>query len=397
MDLSPTSDFFVQAQSYDIFSSAEVEREPITQSIVSKIESIKPKRIFVDPLTQLRYLATDRFQFHRQVLSFLRFISEGGATVVLSSENSLEAPDNDVQFLVHSVIQLENKSDSRSLFVIKYRNSDFLTGCHSYRLTGNGAIVYPKLNAREFSREFPKSVLPSRNSELDKLLGGGIERGTINMLTGPSGVGKTTLGMQIISTCAVSGNKAVVFSFEEEVEMILTRCDAIGIKARARMQEGLLKVQKIEPLLYSVDEFALLVRNMVEEQDIKTVMIDSTSGYNLAMKGEKLVDHLHVLCKYLQSMGVTVLLVTELTTITGDFRIAENGISYLSDNVIFLRYLEMQGEMKKAIGVLKKRLSDFEKTLREFEITQNGIKIGQPLTNLRGILRGEPEWVKNKI
>ena len=95
-------------------------------------------------------------------------------------------------------------------------------------------------------------------------------------------------------------------------------------------------------------------------------------------------------------MRVTVLLITELTDIiNGEFRITENGISYLSDNVIFIRYLEINGEMKKAIGVLKKRLSDFEKTLKEFGITENGLKIGEPLTNLRGILSGTPEWAQN--
>jgi circadian clock protein KaiC len=157
----------------------------------------------------------------------------------------------------------------------------------------------------------------------------------------------------------------------------------------------MLSVVKVEPLLYSANQFALLVREMVEEHGVQLVMIDSTSGYNLAMRRENITDHLHVLCKYLQNMGVTVLITTELTQITGDFRITENGISYLSDNVIFLRYLEMKGEIRKVIGILKKRLSDFEKTLREFDITQNGIVIGQPLTNLRGLLRGEPVWVNH--
>ena len=173
--------------------------------------------------------------------------------------------------------------------------------------------------------------------------------------------------------------------------MILARCDAVNIQARSRGEA--LTVRKIEPLVYAADQFAMLVRGMVEKQGVKLVMIDSTSGYKLAMKKEKLADHLHVLCKYLRNMGVTTLLVTELGNITGDFRASENGISYLADNIIFLRYLEIQGEMKKAIGVLKKRLSDFEKTLREFEVTGNGLKIGEPMRRLKGILRGEPHWV----
>lgn len=395
LDLSPTSEYFVQLQSYDIFSASEVERDPIAKSIVEVFESLCPKRVFIDPLTQFRYLSPDKYQFHKQVLSLIRFLTDRGSTVMLSSECSSDTPDDDLQFLSHAVLQLKVCEHLRSVSVIKYRSSDFIPGKHSYKLTANGAVVYPRLNPVEYRRNFEKTVLSTGIAEMDMLLYGGIERGTINMLSGPTGVGKTTLGMQIIYASASRGEKSVLFSFEEEIEMIQARCHSIGINVKDMINSNLLYLYKIEPFLYSPDHFASTVRNMVD-QNISTVMIDSTSGYNVAVKGEKLIDHLHVLCKYLQNMGVTVILTTELSNITGDFRIAENGISYLSDNVIFIRYLEIDGELKKAIGILKKRLSNYEKTLRAFEITAEGIKIGAPLKNLRGILRGEPYWLSNE-
>jgi circadian clock protein KaiC len=125
-------------------------------------------------------------------------------------------------------------------------------------------------------------------------------------------------------------------------------------------------------------------------------MIDSVSGYRLSMRGQDLVTQLHALTKYLQNMGVAVVLPVETAQLTGDFRVTDYEISYLADNIIFLRYLEIDGELRKAIGVLKKRLSNFEKTLREFEITGDGIKIGQPLSNLRGILTGTPTWIRKE-
>jgi circadian clock protein KaiC len=103
--------------------------------------------------------------------------------------------------------------------------------------------------------------------------------------------------------------------------------------------------------------------------------------------------HLHSLGRYLKNMGVTVLLVNETDSITGDFRATEAGVSYLCDNLIFLRYLEMGGELRKAVGVLKKRLSDFHKTLREIDITCDGVQVGEPLAGLRGVLTGTPERV----
>jgi circadian clock protein KaiC len=134
----------------------------------------------------------------------------------------------------------------------------------------------------------------------------------------------------------------------------------------------------------------------VEEKGARIVMIDSIAGYRLSMRGEDLVTHLHALCRYLTNMGVTVLLINEVEAVTGDFRVTEMGISYLADNILFLRYLEMNGELRKAIGVLKKRLSDFEKTMRELEITQSGIRVGKPLTGMRGLLSGNLEWVELK-
>jgi circadian clock protein KaiC len=152
-------------------------------------------------------------------------------------------------------------------------------------------------------------------------------------------------------------------------------------------------VVQVEPLQWTPDEFARQVRREVEERRTRIVMLDSTSGYQLSLRSGSLVGHLHALCKYLQNMGVAVLLISEVEAITGEFRATEAGISYLADNIVFLRYLEIRGELRRAIGVLKKRLSSFERALREIEITRYGIKVGMPLTELRGILRGTPEWI----
>jgi circadian clock protein KaiC len=150
---------------------------------------------------------------------------------------------------------------------------------------------------------------------------------------------------------------------------------------------------QVEPLRFTPDEFSNIVRRDVEERGTHLVMIDSTAGYRLSLGDGELVGYLHALCKFLQNVGVAVLLTNEVESITGEFRATELGISYLADNIIFLRYLEMDGELHRAIGVLKKRLTSFEKTLREIELTRYGIKVGKPLTGLRGILRGTPEWV----
>lgn len=394
LDLSPTSEFFTKVQTYDIFSPAEVEREPTTQKIIEQVETLKPQRIFLDAMTQFRYLSTDAFQFRKQVLSFLRFLVEQGATVLFTAEASEEAPDDDLQFMSDGVIELNFASKERTLSVTKFRGSDFQIGHHSMRLTDTGMEVFPRLIPDGYKQEFTSEVISSGVAELDELLHGGVERGTITIISGPSGVGKSTLGLQFMKEAAGRGERSVIYAFEEWMEILLHRCEAINIPVQKMIERGTLSVVQVEPLRFTPDEFAALVRHEVEELQARIVMIDSVSGYRLSVRGDELVSHLHALCKYLQNMGVAVLLINEVETITGDFRATEIGISYLGDNIVFLRYLEMEGEMRKAIGVLKKRMSGFERTLREFEITRYGIKAGKPLTQLRGILRGTPEWVE---
>ena len=229
--------------------------------------------------------------------------------------------------------------------------------------------------------------------ELDELLHWGLERGTVTMITGPSGTGKTTIGLQFIKEAAGRGEASVVYTFEEGQQTLLNRCENINIPVRAMMEARHLAVYQIEPLRYTPDEFARSVRREVEENQRKLVMIDSITGYGLSMHGRDLATHLHALSMYLKSVGVSVLLINELEHITGAFRATDNAVAYLADNLVFLRYLEIGGEMHKAIGVLKKRAGNFEKTLRELQITRDGLKIGEPLKNLRGILSGMPEWI----
>ncbi len=396
LDLTPSPQFFAEVETYDIFSPAEVERVPTTQKIIAEVEKIAPRRVFLDAMTQFRYLASDSFQFRQQVLSFLRFLIDHGATVLFTSESSPEAPDDDLQFMADGVLHLFFAPEGRTLSVTKLRGSNFRAGNHNFTLGSGGMRVYPRLVPEAAYRPFSAETISSGVPELDELLGGGIERGTVTIFTGPSGVGKTTLGMQFMKEAAGRGERSVVYTFEEEVEIILRRCEAVNIPARVMIENGNLSIVKVEPLQYTPGEFAQLVRRDVEEKGTRLVMLDSVAGFNLSLRGQNLIAELHAIAKYLQNQGVAVFLVTEVAEITGDFRATDANISYLGDNIVFLRYLEIHGEMRKAIGVLKKRLSNFERTLREIEITRYGVKVGRPLTNLRGILSGTPEWIKEK-
>lgn len=396
VDISPSSSFFIEIQTYDIFSPAEVEKVPITNKIKEIIESLKPERIFIDPITQLRYLSTDIYQYRRQVLSFLRYLNEAGSTVLFTSETSQEAPDADLQFLSDGVIELNyDPPKGFQIQVKKMRGSEFLSRWHSMKIKKGGIEVYPELQPPEQVPEIKIESISSGVAEIDSLLGGGIDRGTVTVITGPTGVGKTSIGLTFMKEASSRGESSIVYTFDEEIPVILHRARSISIPIDEIIHSERLKIMKVEPLRWSIGELTQLVRSQVEEQKARLVMFDSIAGFKLAVRGEDLVAHLHALAKYLQNKGVTVIIICETSRVVGDFQATELGLSYLADTIIFLRYIELNGQLRKAIGVLKKRTGDFEKTLREFEITGQGIRVGEPLSGYQGILLGEPRPLNN--
>jgi circadian clock protein KaiC len=392
IDFSPAPEFFRDAQAYDIFPPADVEQDEITSTLVEQFEEIQPKRVFLDSLTQVRHLAPDLVDFRRQAHAFLRFLSSTGATVIFASGSSDRTADEDLQFMSDGVVNLDySVSLGRTVTVNKLRGSSFRLGRHSARIDDDGLHVFPRLLPETFERTVADEVLPSGIDELDALLNGGIERGHVTLISGPTGVGKTTIATQFVTEACGRGERAVIYTFEETIDVLRRRSEGVGMRVREMIESGALSVVEVEPLRYTPDQFAIEVRREVEERDARTVVLDSTSGYRLSLEGQDLVPHLHALCKYLKNMGATVLLIDEVGQITGEFRVTDSEVSYLADNIVFLRYVEMDGELRRVVGVLKKRTSDFQKLLRELSITADGLTVGKPLAGFRGILSGIPQ------
>jgi circadian clock protein KaiC len=393
LDLSPDSDVFTETQSYDVFAPDEVESEGVTERIVEAVEKHDPDRVFVDPVTQLRHFSPDDYQFRKEVASFMSYLRERGATVVFSTQPTEADPDDDLQFICDGTISMGHSEKGRVIEVPKFRGSDFQSGQHTVRIGDGGLTVYPILQPERHRTDFTAEALSSGVEGLDAMLHGGIERGAVTVISGSSGVGKTTTGTAFMKEAAKRGERSVIYLFEETIETFSHRSESIGIPIEEMRESGNLHVKEMEPLQESADEFAADVRHQVEEKGTDIVMIDGLSGYRLSIRGdeEELVRELHSLCRYCKNMGVTVVLTDDVEGVTGKFEPTSARISYLADNLMFLRYLELEGELRKAAGVLKKRASDFERGLREFRITENGVEVDEPLDNLRGVLTGTPE------
>ena len=392
IDFTPEPELFSETAVYDVFSPVEHERETYTARVVEIVESVRPSRVFLDALTQGRHLSSDVVDFRRQAHAFLRFLVSRGATVLFASGSSDARSDEDLQFMSDGVLHLEYSKEAggRVLTVTKLRGSRFRLGRHSIKIGDGGMRVFPRLMPEAHGRTYVEGPISSGIAELDAMFGGGFERGAVTMITGPSGVGKTTVAMQFLREAAARGDRAIAYLFEEAESTVFQRSRSIGRPIDDLVESGALTVVEAEPLDYTPDEFALAVRAEIERRGVKIVLLDSLAGYRLAIRGENLVEQVHALCRYLKNMGVTVIVIYETSDVIGNFRATEIGISYLADNIVFLRYVEMDGELRRVVGVLKKRTSDFEKTLREITITGDGIVVGEPQRGMRGILTGVP-------
>ena len=401
LDLIPDSDFIGDNKDYDLFSSSEVEQKPLIEKLTSAVEKIKPDRIFFDGFTQLKYLSSDYFQFRKQILSFMQFVKKYNSTLLLTSEVGSEITDDDLQFMVDGIINIEYKNQHHFLEITKYRGSSYNKGQHTLKFEENGIRVYPQLKTLNYKKNYKLGQISSGVEEINQLLHGGIERGTTTIISGPSGVGKTTLGTQFIKESADKGRKTIIYSFEESNKTLLERSKSINIPLEEMRNNKKLIINKINPLEYTLDEFSYKVRQDVKKYDISVVLIDSITGFLVSFKAynntHKMIRALHALSEYLKAEEVTVFMVNEMKNITGDFKATDTETSYLADNIIFLRYLEITGKLEKAIGVLKKRMSGFENTMRKFSITKDGIKVGAPLNNMRGILSGNPEIIDSEL
>jgi circadian clock protein KaiC len=397
LDLSPSGEQFFSDDAYTVFPTEEVAGEDLLEQIASELESSEFDRLVVDPLSELRALLPDDFQFRRKISSLFNALTDRDVTTLCTAQPADQQTGDDLQFLGNTVMQLRRTTDRRTLEVTKYRGSEFASGVHTYRIhTGSGARVYPKLVPGDHNQTHDRSMLSSGLAGLDDLLHGGIERGSVTVISGPSGVGKTTTGSVFLEAAAKRGDRSLAYIFEELEADYLYRSAQLGMDLDSLVESGDLEVQEVEALSWSPDEFAAHVREAVEERGVDFVMLDGIVGYRQGLRGDdseaELSRELHALCRYLKRMGVTVILIEEVRYVTGEFSPTAHEISYLADNIVFLRYLEVEGAIEKAIGVLKKRYSDFENTLRGLSIdASDGLQVGAPLTGYHGLLTGIAE------
>lgn len=392
LDIGPESTFFDQTQTYDIVNPHDVEDEHLIEEIRSAIEEINPDRVLIDPISHLQYIEPTEYQFRKRIIAFMRFLKDRGITVLATK--TLSPPiDEPLQSLSDGVLRLERGDNGRRISVPKHRGVGQQDGSHGLAIRSTGIEVFPALIPERHDRAFEPTQYKSGVEGLDALLGGGLEQGTVTIISGPTGVGKSTTATEFLQTAAENDGAPLAYLFEESIDTFTYRSETFDIPIRQLCDGDALTVEEIEPLTLSPEEFAQMVTTQVEAQESELVVIDGIDGYRTSIQGdENLTRKLHALTRYLKNMNVTVILLDELSDVTGVATPTSSNVSYLADNIMLLKYIEMDGHLRRVASVLKKRVGRFEDQLREYRITDQGIKLGEPLTDVQGILDGKPEW-----
>jgi circadian clock protein KaiC len=398
-ELVPPENLLDEDQQQSLLYSSDLELGETTKRIFEAVESVKPQRVVLDSLSEIRLLAQSSLRYRRQILALKHYFSRHDATIMLLDDLTTDTLDKTVHSVAHGVIRLEELAPSygperRRLRVLKYRGQKFRGGYHDFNIDTGGVQVFPRLVSSEHKNSFKREVVKSPSPELDALLGGGVSRGSSTLILGPSGTGKSLLAISFAVAAVERGEKAALFIFDEELGLLTERAMGLGIDLAAMQAGGDLIMEQIDAAEVAPGEFAHKVRGCVQDTGAQTLIIDSLNGYQAAMPEEQqLILHMHELLQFLNRQGVNTFLTVAQHGLVGDMR-APVDVTYLADTVILLRYFEAAGRVRRAISVIKKRTSAHEDTIREYRIGgKEGISLGEPLNNFQGVLRGVPELI----
>ena len=395
-ELVPPESLLDEDQQQSLLYSSDLELGETTRRIFAAFEKIKPDRVVLDSLSEIRLLAQSSLRYRRQILALKHYFARSGATVLMLDDLSSEAHDQTMHSVAHGVIRLDELSpeygaERRRLRIIKYRGQRYRGGYHDFVIETGGIRVFPRLVSAEHRRDFDREVLSTESTELNALLGGGIDRGSSVLILGPAGTGKSLLALTFIAGAVGRGERAAMFVFDEELGLLIERAKGLGIDLQAMVDKGNLALEQVDAAELTPGELSERVRRCVEQHNARTVVIDSLNGYQASMPGEHaLVLHMHELLQYLNRRGASTFLTVAQHGLVGDMK-APVDVTYLADTVVLLRYFEAFGRVRRAMSIIKKRTGAHEDTIREYRIDSRGITLGEPLMGFQGVLRGVPE------
>jgi circadian clock protein KaiC len=388
----------------------EEDLEEVLAEIVREVEAAGPTFVMVDSFRTVVRKAgggTGEVELQAFVQRLALHLTSWQATTFLLGEYlEGEIRDNPVFTVADSLFWLyqkvERNSIVRKLQVMKLRGQASVPGLHTFRITADGLQAFPRtfgLTGRA-DKGRDRRRLSCGIPELDAMMGGGVPEGDSLLVAGPSGSGKSVLATHFVAEGLRRDEPGIVAIFEERPEEYADRAASLGMDFAIPRRDGKLDILYLRPLDLSVDETMREIIDAVERTGAKRLVIDSLAGFELALAPGFRADFRESLYRMIGALtrtGVTVVSTVELIESFTELALSPYSISFLSDDIIRLRYVEIDGQLRKVLMVVKMRGGDHSKDIREYELTSDGLRVGARLTGYRGLITGVPEPLAPKV
>jgi circadian clock protein KaiC len=389
----------------------ETDLGAVLEEITKEVEKASPAIVVVDSFrTMVR--KTQGTPSEMDLQAFIQhlalFLASWQATTFLIGEYAEdELRDNPIFTVADGLLWLsqvaERNSVVRKLQIVKLRGQASVPGLHTFRISDAGLQAF----SRTFGLTKHKEKSPNQRRlslgvpELDKMLGGGIPQGDSLLIAGSSGTGKSVLATQFIAEGIRQGEPGVVAVFEERPQAYAERAGTIGQDLETPQHDGKLEILYLRPLDLSVDETMHDILEAVKRIGAKRLVIDSLAGFEMALAPGFRTDFRESLYRMIGALtgsGVTILSTVEVDESFTEFPFSTYSISFLTDDIIRLRYVSIEGQLRKIMVVVKTRGGNHSKDIREYEITSQGVVIlGERLTDFQRLITGVPERLNRSV
>ena len=377
--------------------------DAVLEQIVREVEAVGPGIVMVDSFRTVVRMAQSAgaegaMQSFIQRLG-LHLTSWQATTFLIGEYMESEIRDNPVFTVADGLMWLsqavERNSIVRKLQIVKMRGQESVPGLHTFRMNEGGLHVFPRTYGLTGTADRKKDArrLSTGIAELDAMMGGGIASGHSMLIGGPSGSGKSILGSQFINEGLKRGEPGVVSVFEELPSTYVDRAAKLGMNFKPFLKKGMLEIIYLRPLDLSVDETVHEIIEAVKRTKAKRVVIDSLVGFEMALAPNFRTDFresLYRMIVALTRLGVTIISTVEVEEDFTSFGLSNFGISFLSDDILRLRYISLDGQLRRMLMVVKMRGGKHSIDTREFEVTSKGISIGKRLTGYQALTTGIP-------
>jgi circadian clock protein KaiC len=383
----------------DIIESGSYDLGALLARIEHAVTKVGARRLSMDSLGAVLMRFTDKTLVRAELIRIISAIKGMGVTAVLTAEceddYGLIGRFGVEEFVADNVVILRNILEAekrrRTIEILKFRGTLHQKGKYPFTILPAAGIIIIPLSAMEPKQKSSDVRITSGNTELDQMCGGGFFRDSVVLVSGATGTGKTLMTSEFIAGGLNNGERCLLFAFEESREQLFRNANGWGMDFKQKEGEGQLMVVCEYPEVLGLEDHLLRMKAVIEEFKPNRVAVDSLSALERVSVMKSFREFVISLSSFIKHQEIAGLFTATTASLMGGTSVTETHISTITDSIILLRYVEMLGEMKRAITVLKMRGSLHDKDIREFLIDNSGMHIGKPFRSTSGIMSGHPQ------